>query len=409
MFSFFYWKILLILFCSLFWAEYADDAVGLELVTEPFIENLTQTLLKHFDIEPTTAEKTLTSSWKQAPKAETDKSKEESKDKKSGTKSSQESASKVTNISDTEKLTTETSSLPSKSVIEGSSQKLVETAQNSTQSDLAIMDSTASKLADSNSSELPVVVSSCAALNDAQKKQLADLHRQLLEPAASLKEVKTEDLVLPKVVNVEEERELNCLYKNINKIVSDDTKLVSVGEFLKGKLPLETVLSEGTVKLTDHLCKCFFVCKNLKEINTLLFLATASLKNLCVHQEKTVVECSVDFKLLSTEAIDGTPQTTESTVKPLPSFTPGDAFGIYSSNVLADVHTILTRTFVYDGDQVDAQNATDKKDFEFSSTTPWNYLATALNTTSERKQAYIKLSDKVKHTLISDFLINYKN
>ncbi len=118
---------------------------------------------------------------------------------------------------------------------------------------------------------------------------------------------------------------------------------------------------------------------------------------MCVHQEKTVVECSVDFKLLPTEAIDGTPETTESTVKPLPSFTPGDAFGIYSSNVLADVHTILTRTFVYDGDQVDVQNVTDKKDFEFFSTTPWNYLATTLNTTSERKEAYIKLSDKVKH------------
>ncbi|KAH9410051.1 hypothetical protein TYRP_009802 [Tyrophagus putrescentiae] len=192
-------------------------------------------------------------------------------------------------------------------------------------------------------------------LNDAQKKQLADLHRQLLEPAASLKEVKTEDLVLPKVVNVEEERELKLPLQKHKQIVSNDTKLVSVGEFLKGQT------APG---------------------NT-----TASPKNLCVHQEKTVVECSVDFKLLPTEAIDGTPETTESTVKPLPSFTPGDAFGIYSSNVLADVHTILTRTFVYDGDQT-------RKILNSSSTTPWNYLATTLNTTSERKEAYIKLSDK---------------
>lgn len=71
---------------------------------------------------------------------------------------------------------------------------------------------------------------------------------------------------------------------------------------------------------------------------------------------------------------------------PLSSFVPGDAFGIYSSNVLTDVVTVLTKTFVYDGEKFESS----KTDQEFL--TPWNYF-TANGT--EKKQAYIKLSDKV--------------
>lgn len=105
-----------------------------------------------------------------------------------------------------------------------------------------------------NSLDLPIV-SSCSNLSDTEKVQLAELSRRLVEPAQSLKEVLTEELVLPKIL-FEQEKELNCLFASKEKL--NDVKLVSVAELLKSKLPPETVLSEGSVQLTGNLCKFVF-------------------------------------------------------------------------------------------------------------------------------------------------------
>lgn len=105
-----------------------------------------------------------------------------------------------------------------------------------------------------------------------------------------------------------------------------------------------------------------------------------------------MVECTVDFKLPPSAANETIKKTeSASNLLPLSSFVPGDAYGIYSSNTLADVCTVLTRTVVYDGDNLDLSK-TDEANVQFM--TPWNYFTTNKNVTKQ-KQAYIQLSDKV--------------
>lgn len=250
-------QVSLILFLT---TEYADDAVGLELVTEPFIENLTKTLLAHFEIEPATVDNSVAASWKREPKADTEgDSKSESKTKKQQSESRSSDAgdkesSPITNFSKSEKLTVEVA--PSSSVIKEKqtpAKEVKNTETSDKQSELIMDSTTIASATNADPLEFPVV-SSCSSLSSFEKTQLNDLCRRLIEPAQSLKEVLTENLVLPKIV-FELEKELNCLFSSVNGVQFNDAKLVSVADLLKSKLPLETTLSEGCVKLTGKLCK----------------------------------------------------------------------------------------------------------------------------------------------------------
>lgn len=80
-----------------------------------------------------------------------------------------------------------------------------------------------------------------------------------------------------------------------------------------------------------------------------------------------MLECEVQYKAVSSE---------EAPKEEVP-FVPGDAFGIYSSNLLVDVHQVLVSVMV--------STSSDGSD----SILLWDYLKVT------KKQVFITLSDKV--------------
>ena len=101
---------------------------------------------------------------------------------------------------------------------------------------------------------------------------------------------------------------------------------------------------------------------------TMIYFKATNLESLklCCHKEKIVLECDVQCKV---------PLDNQSE-KQLKAFAPGDAFGIYSSNLLADVYQVLISVLVKDKGNED-------------SILLWDYFKVT------KKQVYIKLGDKV--------------
>ena len=83
---------------------------------------------------------------------------------------------------------------------------------------------------------------------------------------------------------------------------------------------------------------------------------------LCCHNEKIVLECDIECKV---------PPETEPA-----EFIPGDAFGIYSSNPLADLYQVLISAMVKDSGNED-------------SILLWGYFKVT------KKQVYIRLDAEV--------------
>lgn len=87
---------------------------------------------------------------------------------------------------------------------------------------------------------------------------------------------------------------------------------------------------------------------------------------LCCHQEKIVLECDVEYNM--------DPQKQLET-----KFVSGDAFGIYSSNLLIDVYQVLISVMI-------------KSNLEEDSILLWDYF---------------KVSKKLVHIIISNKVFSY--
>lgn len=285
-------------FTFFLFSEYADDAVCLETVTEPFMDNLTQTLLQHFGVQ-------------NDPKA---------------------SHSKPAAVSSS--VTSEVSK-------------------------------TASAMLPNRQS----IVSSCASLTPSDKETLADLSRLLTEPSEKLKDIPDGELTVPKLASAtasDATSQHNCLLTakqlSVGDTENNDTRqVVSCYEYLKSKVPAEVPFYEGTVKLTQKLS----------------IESEQTVPKRCLHQEKIVLECTVQCQLPKE-------QTRE-------EFVPGDAYGIYTSNLLADVYQVLQSALVV---------KTDTTTNDLCSL--WQQLASV--SSSKTEPVYITLDDKVS-TVQQPYLI----
>ncbi|KAJ6215472.1 hypothetical protein RDWZM_009972 [Blomia tropicalis] len=252
---------------------YADDAVGLELVTEPFVENLQHTLLQQFDVKEKIQVSPLTITLK--------KKEVTADENKTEEKSNLETSGELTNIVETKKETNEIDEL--------------------------------------NIEEMNLnrpVVSSCIALNGFDKIELSELCRYLLEPSEQLFNVSTESLSLPKITySIDEHQFEACVYVRLDALVEQRSKLL-----------IDNVDDHGTKIVSTLECLQAKVPKDCR-----LYQAQNENDDQCCHQTKNVLQCNVEFRSES---------------KSVPDFVPGDAYGIYCSNLMIDLYQILTSLIV---------------------------------------------------------------
>ena len=204
--------------------EYADDAVGLELVTEPFIDNLSHTLIEHF--------------------------KESVNDKV-----------EVNKADDTF----------SNNCDETSSNQIIEEVINLQSENIKNIFSEAREIGSLLNESLPLrnkaaemnlnrpVVSSCFCLTSSDKQTLGDLCRQLIEPSENLKTLNDEELNLPNVT-FSPVQSLNCLFSSfeLNEISHDFmTDIVAIDKFLEKKVQNDAPFFKAQIKFNQKLCKLF--------------------------------------------------------------------------------------------------------------------------------------------------------
>lgn len=179
---------------------FADDAVGLEIVTEPFIELLITTIERHFA-------RTIGGGG-------------------GGGSSVNESNNQISNTEARE----------------------TEPCQNGTDhTDHTDHHHQAVKM----NLDRPVV-SSCEHLSSSDKRSLGDLCRQLLEPSASLTGKSIDQLTLPKLSTKLSQVTLHN--RSIDSGAESDK--ASIYSLLKAKLNKETPLYEADITLESKLCKC---------------------------------------------------------------------------------------------------------------------------------------------------------
>lgn len=190
---------------------FADDAVGLELVTEPFIENLLKTIQEQFCAQSIVSDAELNNN-----KFETKKI-------------------NLTELND-----------------------CVDASIETNQSNL-IDEPPMTKM----NIDQPVV-SSCVALTSSDKCHLSDICRQLIEPSSHLAIIPLEELVLPKysakLQNMHDsyvytERNLKLIEEKRPTNQNDLLKKMTIKEYLQNKIPNNTPLHTGDVILTNILCK----------------------------------------------------------------------------------------------------------------------------------------------------------
>lgn len=302
-----------VLFYFLFISAFADDAVGLEIVTEPFIDNLVSTILKQFKEATGLSTETVTQSV---------------------------SNSVVTN---------HTSVTNGEHMCSESKMNL----------------------------DRPVV-SSCNYLTSSDKCFLSDICRQLIEPSLQFSDVADEDLIIPKLSAKMLIDDFILFSKTDDTPKDEPFNEVSIFQILQGKLSKDIPLFEGEISLSRKLCMFpFGLFDSLFNLIFLYFLIISYIASViqpskCCHKEKIVLECDVKYSYPADREV-------------FYQFAHGDAFGIYSSNLLIDVCQVL----------LSVKYQISKKDDEW--TLLWDYFKC-------NKKIFVKLNDNV--SLVFKFLLS---
>ncbi|KAH9417985.1 hypothetical protein DERP_008239 [Dermatophagoides pteronyssinus] len=315
---------------------FADDAVGLELVTEPFIEKLIATIVQHFEKLNVTNNNCSHSN----DKCEKDHFSESLMINTSDAKD---------NLIDSATFVNEPNEKINLTITDKNSINHIDDIE---------------KVIDSNQDIMNInrpVVSSCISLTSSDKCNLSDICRQLVEPSAQLESiVDIEQLNLPKIPLISTKE--NNLYsrfiysqKNLEQLpfYSAGTSINSIKNFLTNKLNnTDSSLYVGQVNLSKILS------------NDDSSLTT------CCHRRKTLIECDVEYELFQPyEQNDW--------------FIPGDSFGFYSANLLIDVYQVIRSIKVKCSDFGD--NDDDDDD---DSILLWDYFK------GNKKQVFVVLNDK---------------
>ncbi|KAH7644757.1 methionine synthase / sulfite reductase-like protein [Dermatophagoides farinae] len=330
---------------------FADDAVGLELVTEPFIENLIATIVQHLEKSivaknPCCCHLNDTNNDNLHSKCEKDHHSESLMINSTDAIDNNIIIESVTVVNESNKNINSTTSVDNSFI-------------NVSDIEKAININT-----DIMNINRPVV-SSCISLTSSDKCNLSDICRQLVEPSAQLESiVDIEQLNLPKIPlsssssSKEGKPYSSFIYsqKNLGQLPFysyDKTSTISMKNFLTNKLNnADSTLNIGQVSLSKILFN-----DNLPSTT-------------CCHRRKTLLECDVEYELFEP-------------YKQNDWFVPGDSFGFYSANLLIDVYQVIrsikVKCSVY-GDNDD--------DDDDDSILLWDYFK------SNRKQVFVVLNDQ---------------